>query len=180
MIFLGIGSSIGDAEMIFKSAEKFLEEKGVSVIKKSKIYKNPPMGGVAKNDFSNSVWQIDMSDRLWDKINWVLLPSKWKDYKRALRLLRLCKLAEKKSGRDFTTPKWSDRSLDLDILILHNLKIDHTRFYLGKNWRVTVPHPEIANRDFVLLPWKEIAGADFEIPGVGKLQKLVETLQNKR
>ncbi len=174
MIFLVLGSSIGDAEAVFASAEQFLVDHGVPVIKKSSIYKNPPIGGVAQNEFSNAVWQIEIPDRWWDKYNWILLPKRWKNYKRSLRLLKICKAAEKAAGRNFLQKRWSDRELDLDILMFGDLNINHAPGYIWEKRRITIPHPEIANRDFVINPWKEIAGKDFEVLGLGKLGDLLD------
>ena len=57
-VFIALGSSIGDAEAIFLSTELFLEKKDVQVLKKSKVLRNAPYGGVAKNEFINAVWEI--------------------------------------------------------------------------------------------------------------------------
>lgn len=146
MIYLGIGSSIGNAEEIFDSAEKFLEERGILVTKKSRIYKNSPLGGVAKNQFSNAVWEVKAD----------ILPTKF------LEILKSCEIVH---GRDLGAKKWSDRPLDLDILMFDELILD------TKNLKI--PHPEIQNRDFVLKPWMEIVDEDFEIPNLGKLQNLI-------
>ncbi len=136
MIYLGVGSSIGNAEEIFSSAEKFLKKNGVFVIKKSKIYKNPPMGGVAENEFSNAVWEVEFFKK-----------TKNLRYS-AKRLLKILKKCEKAHGRNLSAPKWSDRTLDLDILIFDNLSL--------KTKNLIIPHPEIDNRDFVLKPLREI------------------------
>ncbi len=136
MIYIGVGSSIGNAEEIFDSAEKFLKKHGVWVIKKSSIYKNPPLGGVAKNEFSNGVWEIDF-----------LKKTKNLAYS-AQRLLKILKKCEVVHKRDLSAEKWSDRTLDLDILIFDDLVL--------KTKKLTIPHPEIANREFVLKPLKEL------------------------
>lgn len=155
MIFLGVGSSIGKAQALFLSAEKYLEEAGIKVIKKSKIYKNPPLGGVAQNEFSNAVWQIQ-------------LPNDFEknEIENAKKLLKICKKGEAKHGRDFKNEKWSDRTLDLDILMLNQLVLNDED--------LKIPHPEIKKRDFVLLPWSELVFDDFEIPIHGNLHNLLK------
>jgi 2-amino-4-hydroxy-6-hydroxymethyldihydropteridine diphosphokinase len=60
--------------------------------------------------------------------------------------------------------RWGPRSLDLDLLLYSDQVIDTPR--------LKVPHPEIAKRDFVLLPLNEIAPPDLSIPGLGLLQTL--------
>jgi len=148
MIFLGLGSSIGNAENIFKSTEKDLEEKGIKVIKKSKILKNPPFGNVAKNEFSNAVWEVETN----------LSPQE---------LLNILKKIEEKNGRT-KTEKWADRTLDLDILIFHDLVLETEE--------LIIPHSGIPQRIFVLKPLAELVDKSFKIPKFGLLQSLLAKL----
>jgi 2-amino-4-hydroxy-6-hydroxymethyldihydropteridine diphosphokinase len=148
MIFLGIGSSIGNAEQIFRDTEQFFKKNHISVLKKSTILKNPPFGGVAQNEFSNAVWEISVPQDI--------SPEK---------LLSILKQAEQLAGRDFSTQRWSDRPLDLDILIWDE-KIIHTP-------ELTIPHPGIAERDFVLKPLAELVDENFKIPTLGTLKNFL-------
>lgn len=157
MIFLGIGSSIGKAKEIFASAENYLKKKNIYTIQKSKIYKNPPLGKVAQNYFSNAVWEIQLpSDFAKNEIEAVK------------KLLVICKECEAAHGRDFKKEKWADRTLDIDILMLNQLILN--------NKNLKIPHPEIINRDFVLLPWKELVSDDFKIPVYGYLHNLLKSV----
>lgn len=144
MIFLGIGSSIGNAEEIFLSAEIFLKQNKITILQKSNILKNPPFGGVAKNEFSNAVWEISV-------------PKEMTPY----TLLSLLKNAEQTAGRDFSAPRWSDRPLDIDILIWNKKEI--------KTSKLTIPHPGITERNFVLKPLAELVDENFEIPTLGPI-----------
>lgn len=175
MIFLSLGSSIGNAEEIFISAEAFLKTKGVLVLKKSKIMKNPPMGGVAKNEFSNAVWEIALDwhskETIWHRTFprfFRAFPQKRK-MGTARKLLKTLKQCEAMHGRNLRAKRWSDRPLDIDILMFEGLVLNMD--YLK------IPHPEIANRDFVLKPWMEIVSEDFDIPGLGKLGELIKKLK---
>lgn len=150
MIYLGVGSSIGPATKVFAEAERFLAKRGVTILKKSKIHKTKPMGGVAKNKFSNAVWGIKFQPP-WYCI-WGSKPHK---------LLRVLKRAEKNAGRDFKADRWADRELDLDILTYEHLVISTKE--------LTIPHVGIKDRDFVLKPWAEIVDKNFVIVGLGKL-----------
>jgi len=147
MIFLGLGSSIGDAKKIFASTEHALETCGIRVVKKSKIFKNPPVGGIAKNEFSNAVWQLDVGTR------------------HALSLLKILQKIETDHGRTYEI-KWGDRTLDLDILIFND-KIINTP-------NLKIPHPGIPKRLFVLKPLAELVDESFEIPTLGRLQDLLK------
>lgn len=168
MIFVALGSSIGNAKEAFVTAQHFLENHEVEIIKKSKIMVNPPQGGVAKNEFSNAVWQIQWPETTWERINWVLLPQKRRQYLKAKNLLNLLQNCEKHLGR-VRKKKWADRTLDLDILIFENL--------ICTSKRLTIPHPEISKRDFVLLPWQEIVDEAFTIPKFGLLPSLIKDLK---
>lgn len=163
MIFLGVGSSIGNAEAIFSSAESWLKNRGINVIKKSKHLKNPAIGGVAKNEFTNAVWQVEFLETTWEKINWCLLPRSRRLRLKAYKLLNLLKKCEFFNGR-LAAARWADRSLDLDILMFHELTLQTPK--------LTIPHSEIAKRSFVLRPWAELVDENFEIPNLGLLKDL--------
>jgi 2-amino-4-hydroxy-6-hydroxymethyldihydropteridine diphosphokinase len=149
MIFLGIGSSIGNAKQIFCDAEQFLEKNHIHILQKSSVLKNPPFGGIAQNDFSNAVWEISVPKDM--------TPQK---------LLLLLKNAEQLAGRDFNTPQWSDRPLDIDILIWNEEII--------KTPNLTIPHPGIAERNFVLKPLAELVDENFKIPTLGTFKSLIK------
>jgi len=151
MIFVGVGSSIGNAAEIFAAAEIFLKTKKILIKKKSRILRNPPIGNVAKNIFSNAVWQLQIPQKMG-----------------AENLLEILQNCEKFCGRK-KTKKWADRALDLDILQFRDQKI------LTKN--LQIPHPEIPRRAFVLLPWREICGENFAISHFGKIKNLLENLK---
>lgn len=169
MIFIGVGSSIGQAEEHFAQAISFLSQRQVNIIKTSETLKNPPQGGVAQNEFTNAVWQVEFKENLWEKINWVLLPQSRRLRLKAFKLLRILQAAENnaKRRRDF---RWDDRTLDLDILQFHQLVLNTKR--------LTIPHPRLSERDFVLLPWQELVDKDFEIPTFGKLTDLLKKIKN--
>ena len=146
-IFIGLGSSLGNGTEIFASAQKFLEKKDIKIVQKSNILKNPPIGGVAKNEFSNAVWEIAFN----------------RSPEELLMLLQEC---ERAHGRPKTHKYWGDRTLDLDILIWEE-KIINTP-------NLKIPHPEIPNRNFVLLPLSELVDENFEIPTFGALNTLIK------
>ncbi len=146
MIFIGLGSSLGDAEKTFQSAENALELVNVHVLQKSHIFKNPPYGGVAENEFSNAVWQIETN----------LSPEK---------LLKVLQEVENEHGRT-RDKRWDDRTLDLDILIFDEVVMSTDN--------LTIPHSGIASRKFVLEPLSELVDENFEIPTLGALRNLFD------
>ncbi len=124
MILIAVGSSIGSAQNHFAAAEEFLQKQGIMVVQKSDNFMFPPWGGIAKNEFTNAVWQLK-TDKSPDA------------------LLAQLQAAEDASGRDRST-RWGDRTLDLDILIYNDEKIETADLKL--------PHPGMLKRDFVLIP----------------------------
>lgn len=168
MIFIGVGSSIGDAKVQFEQAEADLRQVGVQVIQKSNVLKNPAQGGVAQNEFSNAVWKISFPETKWEKINWCLLPQSRRQKLKAYKLLAVLQLVENKAGRTRET-RWADRTLDLDILMFNQLALSGQRLLL--------PHPLITERSFVLYPWQELVDKDFEIPKFGVIDNAIKALE---
>ena len=84
----------------------------------------------------------------------------------AHELLDALHAIERDHGRERSALRWGPRTLDLDLLVYGRLVVDHPL--------LTVPHPGIAERPFVLLPLFEIA-PDLMIPGHGSLRTLLPT-----
>lgn len=78
-------------------------------------------------------------------------------------LLEVLKAIESVMGRDPDARRWGPRVIDLDLLVYGRLAIDDDR--------LTVPHPGIAGRSFVLLPLREIA-PDLIVPELGRVSRL--------
>lgn len=142
-IYIGVGSSIGNAQQIFETAINTLKKEGVFVLQRSKPFLNPPFGGIAQNDFTNEVWQIKTT-----------LPP--------IALMRVLQSAEDTTKRDRTT-RWADRPLDLDILTYNNITLNLPE--------LKIPHPGIPNRSFVLIPWADLVPNNFSIPIFGHIFK---------
>jgi 2-amino-4-hydroxy-6-hydroxymethyldihydropteridine diphosphokinase len=110
-------------------AYKILEKNDIKILKKSSFYKTKPYGYKDQSDFLNTVIKI-------------------KTKLEPLKLLEICHLVEKKLKRKRKI-HWGPRIIDVDILLYNNLKIDSKK--------LTIPHKEMLNRAFVLIPLKEIA-----------------------
>lgn len=85
-----------------------------------------------------------------------------------LELLAQIKQQEQSQGRDLKAERWSARPIDIDILMIGELCI--------KSPTLTVPHEGIAERDFVLLPWQDLA-ANTVIPKLGTVADCATALQ---
>ena len=145
LVYLGIGTNKGIREENINKAITLLRNiKEIKVLKLSKLLKNPPREGVRSGYFLNGAIKLLTS----------LSPDE---------LLKVCKRIERKMGRQVSRIKRS-RIIDLDILFYGD-KIISSKC-------LTIPHPMIEKRDFVLIPLLDIA-KDFKHPVV---EKTVETL----
>ena len=128
--YLGLGSNVGDRESHLRAAIAMLRERGVAVEAVSSTYETEPVGEVLDQaDFLNAAIRIRTE----------LEPE---------ALLDLCKQIEVARGRALDTPRHSPRPLDVDLLLLGDLELSTDR--------LTLPHPEVSSRRFVLAPLLEL------------------------
>ena len=128
--YIGIGSNLGTpGKNCIEAIEKISNTKDIKIISRSSFYQTEPIGEVQQDWFVNSAIKI--------KTN--LSPT---------HLLSDLLNIESAMGRT-REEKWGPRLIDLDLLFYGNL-------ILGKKG-LTLPHPEIQKRKFVLIPMSEIA-----------------------
>jgi 2-amino-4-hydroxy-6-hydroxymethyldihydropteridine diphosphokinase len=128
--YLGLGSNVGDREEHLRAAIELLRESGVEVETVSSTYETEPVGEILDQpDFLNAAIRIRTD----------LEPE---------ALLRRCKAIEAERGRAFEAPRHSPRPLDVDLLLLGDLEL--------RTDRLTLPHPEVRSRRFVLAPLLEL------------------------
>jgi 2-amino-4-hydroxy-6-hydroxymethyldihydropteridine diphosphokinase len=122
---IGIGCNIGNCIRRFKKLYLFLNSHPkIDVIQTSIIYKNPPFGYLDQPWFYNSVMVIRTNLSPMELLNFLLY-------------------VEKKFGRKRSF-KNAPRTLDLDIIMYNNVKLNTKRLVL--------PHPHFKKRDSVLIP----------------------------
>jgi 2-amino-4-hydroxy-6-hydroxymethyldihydropteridine diphosphokinase len=126
--YIGLGSNMGDKLGICRRAVEMLGKAG-RVIKVSSFYCTEPVGYANQEDFVNAVVKIETA----------LSPA---------ALLARCHVIEDALGRSRMV-RWGPRTIDLDILLYGNQVIDDAE--------LTIPHPLMATRAFVLIPLSEIA-----------------------
>ena len=127
--YISLGSNIGDRKKNIVKACDALSSAGVKVIKLSSFYLTSPIGP-KQRDFINAAAKCQTR----------LAPRE---------LLIECKRIEKEMGRKLDAKRNSPRIIDLDILLYGNKKV--------KTASLTIPHPQMQNRRFVLEPLAEIA-----------------------
>jgi 2-amino-4-hydroxy-6-hydroxymethyldihydropteridine diphosphokinase len=128
--YLGLGSNVGDREAHLRAAIAMLPEHGIEVEAVSSAYETEPVGEVLDQpDFLNAAIRIRTS----------LEPE---------QLLEVCKAIEVEQGRMLAAGRNSPRPLDIDLLLLGDLEL--------ATERLTLPHPEVTSRRFVLVPLLEL------------------------
>lgn len=144
--FIALGSNLQDpAEQVRRALREISELPGVSLTRASSLYRTAPLGYDNQPDFINAVAEVSTQ-----------VP--------ALELLRTLLELENSHGRERPFPN-APRVLDLDLLIYDDLMMQTPE--------LTLPHPRMHVRGFVLLPLAEIA-PDLIIPGQGRVAGLVQ------
>ncbi len=127
-VYIGLGSNLGDRWQHLRDAVRALRELGPLQV--STVYESPPVGGPeGQGAYLNAVARLETD-----------LP--------ALMLLTHCQALEHVAGR-VRRARWGARTLDLDLLLID-----------GERWsqpELTVPHPHMYERRFVLVPLAELA-----------------------
>jgi len=126
---LGLGSNLGDPKGNLDEAIALLDASdNITVIARSSDYRTPPWGPVPQDDYRNNCVLIETS-----------LPPR--------ALLDRCLEIERQLGR-VRDIRWGPRLIDIDVLIYGADKVDENN--------LTIPHPRMGERAFVLIPLAEI------------------------
>lgn len=138
MIYLSLGTNLGDKVENLNKAIQLLEEKLSVKLIKSTVLETEPVGFKSNDNFLNQVVSMEDCDYYPEE------------------LLDICQGIEVELGRaphsiQFNkdgSRAYSSRVIDIDILLYHNLRIDTER--------LQIPHPQMFKRDFVMIPLREI------------------------
>lgn len=144
--YIGLGSNLAEPVQQLRAARNAITAiPCLNELAFSSLYQSEPMGSSKQPDYINAVMAITTNLA-------------------ALNLLKCLQAIENEQGRIRTGERWIARTLDLDLLIYSDLLIDEPD--------LTVPHPGVAQRAFVLYPLFEIAPL-LEIPRIGKIADLL-------
>ena len=149
--YIALGSNLGDKEKNLRRALLLLTQQGVEIVRVSNFLSTEPYGVTDQPQFLNAVACVRTS----------LAP---------LALLDVLLATELAMGR-VRLRHWGERNIDLDLLLYEDVVLDLPRLHL--------PHPDMQNRDFVLLPLAEIA-PELKHPTLQKtIYELKEDLMNR-
>ena len=130
-VFIGIGSNEGDRLGHISRAVKALNATpALRVLQLAPITETEPVGGPPQDPYLNTAVELDTALTPFD-------------------LLRALKEIEQRLGRQPTGERWGPRPIDLDILLYEDQIIDSPE--------LTIPHPRVHERQFVLEPLAQIA-----------------------
>jgi 2-amino-4-hydroxy-6-hydroxymethyldihydropteridine diphosphokinase len=146
-VYIGIGSNLTNPVSIVEHAIGCLDKISDSeLVKCSSLYRSEPVSDIPQDDYVNAVVAIRTS----------LRPT--------YLLLELQAIEHAFYRQRDPELKWAPRTLDLDVILYGNQVINDSH--------LTIPHPEMSKRLFVLKPLLEVSG-DLYIPGFGSLSYLV-------
>ena len=128
-VYLSLGSNLGDRVAHIRGALRMLAADGMAIDRVSALYRTEPVDYRAQAWFVNCVAEASTS----------LMPR---------QLLRACQGVERALGRRPGVPK-GPRPIDIDILLYENAVV--------RSAALTIPHPRMAERRFVLIPLRELA-----------------------
>ena len=127
--YIGLGSNLGERETNLRQAlEHLAHTPDTTVVRASSLYDTEPVGVEEQPHFLNAVAQLETQ----------LTPQ---------QLLWNLMLIERRLGR-VRSQRWGPRTIDLDLLLYEDLVIEEED--------LTVPHPELPKRSFVLVPLVEL------------------------
>ena len=130
--YLSLGSNLGEKSANLNKAIELLKERAGEVLAVSSFYETAPDGFISENSFVNIALSLDTKLDVYV-------------------LLDVCEEIEKELGRTTKSVNlnYSDRLIDIDILYFNNMQL--------ATERLTLPHPRMHKRQFVLEPLAEIA-----------------------
>ena len=150
-VYLAIGSNLASPlEQVNAALAALADIPESQLVAVSDFYRTPPLGPQDQPDYLNAAVALETA----------LAPEALLDHTQRIEL---------QQGRERKAHRWGPRTLDLDIMLFGEMQIDTPR--------LTVPHYDMKNRAFMLLPLAQIA-PDLRFPDGDKLSELLEKLDH--
>lgn len=128
--YLALGSNLGDRlEHMQRAIDMLARTPGVRVVAVSRVYETDPVGGPVQDDYLNAVVAIETGLDPWG----------------LLAAAQQCEQA----ARRVRAERWGPRTLDVDVLLYDDAELEDPA--------LTIPHPRMWERDFVLAPLSDVA-----------------------
>lgn len=147
--YLGLGSNVGDRLANLQGAVAALRRHGIGILAASSVYETEPVGLIMEQaDFYNACLRIESKAE----------PEE---------LLDIAKAVEQVLGRGPGGPRHGPRPIDIDVLLLGELQ--------HRSERLTLPHPEVTSRRFVLVPLLEL-DPELTLPDGARVAEALDAL----
>lgn len=145
LAYVALGSNLGNPrQQVIDAMAALADLPDTRVLQRSALYRTPPWGLLEQPPFINAVAELDTT-----------LPPQ--------ALLQELLEIERRAGR-VRAERNGPRRLDLDLLHVDGVRLDHPQ--------LTLPHPRLAERAFVLLPLNDVAPG-LNLPGLGRVAELL-------
>ena len=135
LIYFGIGTNLGNRDANLQTALQLLDERVGEQLACSSVYRSAPQGFVSDNEFANivAVYETDFSPE---------------------EVLLLTQQIEREMGRTRKSVNgvYHDRVIDIDLL----QAILNSKAIIQNSSTLTLPHPRMQERDFVMIPLREV------------------------
>jgi 2-amino-4-hydroxy-6-hydroxymethyldihydropteridine diphosphokinase len=149
--YVALGSNLGDSRRYLGEAiEAMARLPSTRVTARSRLYRTPPWGMLEQPPFLNAAVRLDTGLAAGELLDALLA-------------------IERAAGRTREGERWGPRTLDLDLLHMEGVRMADAR--------LTLPHPRIGERAFVLLPLADLA-PELDLPGQGKVAELLAALDH--
>jgi 2-amino-4-hydroxy-6-hydroxymethyldihydropteridine diphosphokinase len=149
--YVALGSNLGDSQRTLSRAIDALGSlPSTAITARSRLYRTAPWGMHEQPDFINAVVRLHTA----------LSPH---------QLLDALLMIEAAAGRVRDGERWGPRTLDLDLLHMDGVVLDDPA--------LTLPHPRIRERAFVLAPLADVA-PQLELPGQGRVAELLQRVDS--
>jgi 2-amino-4-hydroxy-6-hydroxymethyldihydropteridine diphosphokinase len=146
-VYIGLGANLDDPRRhVERAAAELTALPATRATGLSRLFRTAPVGPADQPDYINA------AARLLTRLS-------------PRQLLAALQAIERAHGRVRDGTRWGPRTLDLDILLYGALHVARPG--------LTLPHPEICRRAFVLVPLAEVAPPELDIPGQGRLDELL-------